>query len=228
MLLIPCAVLASLLPYGRSRNFGLFSIFLTPLVVVLIDLLARTGWTLATNRLIDTLLGCGIALIIGYAPWPMSWHAHLPGQFAAALDSVGLYAQRALLSSSPGRSRLRRRTHRALSDLGTEFQRTMAEPRSINRRAAVWWPALVGLENVMDTVTAMAVGTDLGESRPSPDGVRQLGAVLTEIARAVRAGQRPAVLPLPDEELLRPVTDAIREVQRGLAGQTASGRDRAT
>jgi uncharacterized membrane protein YccC len=227
LLLIPCAVLALLLPYGRSRNFGLFSIFLTPLVVVLIDLLAHTGWTLAINRLIDTLLGCGIALLIGYAPWPMSWHAHLPGQVAAAVDSVGVYAQRALLGSSPGRSRLRRQTHRALSDLGTEFQRTMAEPRSVSRRAAVWWPALVGLENVMDTVTAMAVRADLGEGRPSPDGVRQLGAALTELARAVRAGERPAALPLPDEELLRPVSDAIREVQRGLGSQAASGPDRA-
>ena len=228
LLLLPCAVLAALLPYGRSRNYGLFSIFLTPLVVVLIDLLARTGWTLATSRLIDTLLGCGIALIIGYAPWPMSWHAHLPGQFAAALDSVGLYAQRALLRSSPGRSRLRRQTYRALSDLGTEFQRTMAEPRSVSRRAAVWWPALVGLEDVMDTVTATAVRTDHGEGRPSPDGVQQLGAALTELARAVRAGERPAARPLPDEELLRPVSDAIREVQRGLAGQAASGPDRET
>jgi uncharacterized membrane protein YccC len=226
-LLIPCAVLAPLLPYGRSRNFGLFTIFLTPLVVVLIDLLAHTGWTLAVNRLFDTLLGCGIALLIGYAPWPMSWHAHLPGQFAAAVDSVGLYAQRALLGSSPGRSRLRRQTHRALLDLRTEFQRTMAEPRSVSRRAAVWWPALVGLENVMDTVTAMAVRADLGEGRPSPDGVQQLAGALTELARAVRAGERPTALPLPDEELLRPVSDAIREVQRAMGSQAASGPDRA-
>jgi len=225
-LLIPCAVLAPLLPYGRIRNFGLFSIFLTPLVVVLIDLLARTGWTLAENRLMDTLLGCAIALLVGYAPWPMSWHAHLPGQFATAIDSVGLYAQRALLTGSPGRSRLRRQTHRALSDLRTEFQRTMAEPPSVSRRAAIWWPALAGLENVMDKVTATAVGTDLGAGRPSPGGVGQLVAALAEVSRAVRAGQRPAVLPLPDEELLRPVADAVREVQRGLGGRVASGPDR--
>lgn len=225
-LLIPFVALALLLPYGRSRNFGLFSIFLTPLVVVLIDLLAHTGWTLAADRLIDTLLGCGIALLVGYAPWPMSWHAHLREQFATAVDRVGLYAQRALLSSSPERSRLRRQTYRALSDLRTEFQRTMAEPRSVSRRAVVWWPALVGLENVMDKVTATAVGTDLGGARPSPGGVQQLADALAEVSRAARAGDQPAVLPLPDEELLRPAADAVREVQRGLAGQASSGPDR--
>ena len=195
-------------------------------MVVLIDLLAHTGWTLATDRLIDTLLGCGIALLVGYAPWPMSWHAHLREQFAAAVDSVGLYAQRALLSGSSGRSRLRRRTHRALSDLRTEFQRTMAEPSPVSRRAVVWWPALVGLENVMDKVTATAVGADLGGVRPSPEAVRQLAAALAEVARAVRAGDRPAPLPLPDEEILRPIADTVREVRRGVASQAASGANR--
>jgi uncharacterized membrane protein YccC len=227
-LLIPFVALALLLPYGRSRNFGLFSIFLTPLVVVLIDLLVHTGWTLAADRLIDTLLGCGIALLVGYAPWPMSWHAHLREQFATAVDRVGLYAQRALLSSSPERSRLRRQTHRALSDLRTEFQRTMAEPRSVSRRAVALWPALVGLENVMDKVTATAVGTELGGARPSPEGVHQLADALAEVARAVRAGDQPALLPLPDEEVLRSAADAVREVQRGLAGPASSGPDRET
>ena len=47
LLLIPLAVFAGLLPYGRDRNWGLFSTFLTPLVVILIDLLQRTGWPLA-------------------------------------------------------------------------------------------------------------------------------------------------------------------------------------
>ncbi len=41
-LLIPFAVLAALLPYGPSRNYGLLATFLTPLVVLLIDLLSPT------------------------------------------------------------------------------------------------------------------------------------------------------------------------------------------
>src|SRR4029077_5652599 len=81
-LLIPFAVLAALLPYGRSRNYGLLATFLTPLVVVLIDLLAPAGWRPAEDRLIDTLIGCAIVLLVGFAPWPMSWYAHLPRQFA--------------------------------------------------------------------------------------------------------------------------------------------------
>ena len=86
-LLIPFGVLAALLPFGRSRNYGLLSTFLTPLVVVLIDLLGPAGWRLAEDRLIDTLIGCAIVLLIGFAPWPMTWYSHLPRQYAqTALD----------------------------------------------------------------------------------------------------------------------------------------------
>ena len=81
-LLIPAAVLAALVPYGRSLNYALLTTFLTPLVVLLIDILDRAGWHLAEARLIDTLLGCAIALVIGFAPWPGSWQAHLSDQFA--------------------------------------------------------------------------------------------------------------------------------------------------
>ena len=37
------AVLAAGQPYGRLRNFGLVATFMTPVVVLLIDLLAPSG-----------------------------------------------------------------------------------------------------------------------------------------------------------------------------------------
>src|SRR5258708_7020561 len=77
-LLLPFGVLAALLPYGKSRNFGLMSAFLTPLVVLFIDLLAAGGWRPAADRLLDTPLGCAVVLLVGYAPWPSSWQAAPP------------------------------------------------------------------------------------------------------------------------------------------------------
>ena len=101
-LLIPFAVLAALLPFGRSRNYGLLATFLTPLVVVLIDLLNPGGWRLAEDRLIDTLIGCAIVLLIGFAPWPMSWYSHLPPLYARAALDVCRYLQEALGGSGAG------------------------------------------------------------------------------------------------------------------------------
>jgi uncharacterized membrane protein YccC len=229
-LLIPLAVLAALLPYGRSRNYGLLATFLTPLVVVLIDLLSPAGWQLAEDRLIDTLIGCGIVLVLGFAPWPMSWYAHLPRQFAAATRDVCAYLQAALDSGPDGAgadgagpaelSRMRRSTYRALSDVRTEFQRTMSEPPSISRTATAWWPAVAALEQVMDTATATALAVQRGAQVP-PAGVEQLCAALRQIAEAASTGSAvPRPPELPEDETLKPVTEAVR----ALLGVLGSGQ----
>jgi uncharacterized membrane protein YccC len=219
-LLIPFAVLAALLPYGRSRNYGLLATFLTPLVVVLIDLLTPVGWRLAEDRLIDTLIGCLIVLLIGFAPWPMSWYAFLPQQYAQTALDVRRYLEEALGASSDGdgsggdapptRSRMRRSTYRALADLRTEFQRTMSEPPSISRRATAWWPAVVGLEQVMDAITSDAVAVSRGAT-VSPADVRILSDALRAVGEAASTGTAPTESPeWPDDETLRPVTEAVR------------------
>jgi hypothetical protein len=45
---VPFAVLVTLVPYGRARNYGLMTVFITPLAVVLIDLNQPAGWQSAT------------------------------------------------------------------------------------------------------------------------------------------------------------------------------------
>jgi uncharacterized membrane protein YccC len=236
-LLIPFAVLAGLLPYGRARNYGLMATFLTPLVVVLIDLLSPGGWRLAEDRLIDTLIGCAIVLLIGYAPWPTSWQAHLPRQLAVTVANVCSYMDEALLRPGQAgaaadvtelqrRSQMRQSTYRALADLRTEFQRAMSEPPSVSRRASAWLPALVALEQVMDAITSVALAIDPGVPSPggrggaSPPartvpaaGVRQLCAALRAVSQAVATGTAvPARPQLPDDETLEPVTEAVRSL----------------
>ena len=234
-LLIPLAVLAALLPYGRSRNYGLFATFLTPLVVVLIDLLAPAGWRLAEERLMDTLIGCAIVLLVGFAPWPMSWYAHLPRQFAQTVGDVREYMEEALrapeaddgadpgagseVTRPPARSRMRRSTYHALADLRTEFQRTMAEPPAISRRATAWWPAVVALEQVMDAVTSTALAVSHGTRVPS-SGVAMLSAALRTVSEAAEGGTGLGSVPeLPDDVTLKPVTEAVR----ALLGVLGSG-----
>jgi uncharacterized membrane protein YccC len=225
-LLLPFAVLAALLPYGRSRNYGLLAVFLTPLVVLLIDLLTRATWYLALDRLVDTLLGCAIALLVGYAPWPSSWHADLPRHFAASVYDVCWYIEAALCGADQPPQRWRGRTdvslarrqlYRALTDLRTEFDRSMAEPAAVSRQAAAWWPALVALNEVVDAVTAVAVAISHGAPAPNPRAAHQLTAALDAVADAVKAGTPPRPTDLPSDPSLKPVTDAVRAVLAILA-----------
>ena len=229
-LLLPFGVLAALLPYAKARSFGLVAVFLTPLVVLLIDLLDTAGWHLAEARLIDTVLACAVVLLVGYAPWPTAWQAHLPGQFADTVRAVCRYMDEALVTAPPRRpgggtsgtaaggppaqrSRLRRRAHRALSNLSAEFQRTMSEPAAVSRRASAWWPAVVGLDDVMDAVTVTVVAIGRGAEAPSPAAVHQLTGALRAVADAIESGTSPrAVTPLPTDPQLEAVTAAVRSV----------------
>ena len=233
-LLIPFGVLAALLPYGRNRNYGLLATFLTPLVVVLIDLLNPGSWQLAGARLVDTLIGCGIVLVLGFAPWPMSWYAHVPGKFGQAALDVCEYMNEALASPpGPGpdaapvaaaQERRLRSTYRALGELRAEFQRTMSEPPSTSRGATAWWPALVGLEQVLDAVTAVSVEVRRGAGVPSA-GVAQLCAALRAISEAVSGGTPlPAAVELPEDEALKPITEAVRALLGVLASGDRQGR----
>jgi uncharacterized membrane protein YccC len=233
-LLLPFGVLAALLPYARARNFGLVATFLTPLVVLLIDLLDQGGWHLAEARLVDTVIASLIVLAFGYAPWPSAWQAHLPGQFAETLRTVCAYMDEALVTTpaariaatgsarsprgapgeAPGlRSRLRRGAYQSLSNLRAEFQRMMSEPPAVSRRATAWWPAVVGLEEVMDTVTATVVAIGLGAPVPSAASVHALTGTLRAVADAIETRTPPRLVnPLPADPELEAVTASVRSV----------------
>ena len=94
----------------------------------------------------------------------------------------------------------------------------MSEPRAVSRYASAWWPAVVGLEEVIDAVTATAVEISRGAPAPSPDAVHQLTAVLDAVADAIDAGvPPPRAAELPADEALKPVIHAARPVLELLA-----------
>jgi uncharacterized membrane protein YccC len=185
-------------------------------------------------RLVDTVLASAIVLLIGYAPWPSAWQAHLPGQFAASLRAVCAYADQALVEmpaariastgtarnparppgEAPGlRGRLRRQAYQSLSNLRAEFQRMMSEPPAVSRRATAWWPAVVGLEEVMDTVTSTVVAIGRGAPVPSAASVHALTGTLRAVADAIETDTPPQLAgPLPADPALDAVTASVRAV----------------
>jgi hypothetical protein len=106
----------------------------------------------------------------------------------------------------------RRKAYRALGDLHGEYQRAMSEPAAVSRRASAWWPAIVALDEVADAATATGVAIRRGGAAPSPDAVHQLTAALYAVADAIDADVPPRAGELPDDEALKPVTDAVRHV----------------
>ncbi|MFF5210269.1 FUSC family protein [Streptosporangium sp. NPDC000396] len=69
-LLVPIvAALAALRPLLRARNYALYATAMTPLVVLLMDGGQGTPPSTIAYRVVDTVLGCAIAIGAGYLPW---------------------------------------------------------------------------------------------------------------------------------------------------------------
>ncbi|MFJ2033850.1 FUSC family protein [Streptosporangium sp. NPDC087985] len=232
-LLVPLAVLAALLPYGRQRNWGLLSTFQAPLVLLLVDLLTRSGPKLAEIRLVDTIAGCVIVLLLGYLPWPASWEAPVGPRFADAVSATAHYLRHAFDPGAGRRALLRRRAYDALADLRTVFQRAVTEPPAVSRRITTWLPAMTALEQVADAIAMTVARTEHGAPPPSDEGIQALATSLEDLAADVRAGRTPGKFESADEQALEQVNSAVQGLYDTVSGEHpdlggAGGRGGAT
>jgi hypothetical protein len=69
------AALAGVLPWAMQRSYWLQAVFLTPLILMLVDVIipGTHDVDFALQRLIDTVIGCAIVLLVGYLPWRRSF-----------------------------------------------------------------------------------------------------------------------------------------------------------
>lgn len=64
-------ICAFMMTYYVVRNYGTAAFFITVMVIALFHLLEPVTWTLGGIRVLNTLAGCGFALLGGYAFWPL-------------------------------------------------------------------------------------------------------------------------------------------------------------
>jgi uncharacterized membrane protein YccC len=219
------AAVAFLLPITQVRQFGMFSTTLTPLVIILLELGHTAGWDLPVARALDTLAGCLVVLVFGYLLWPGARsRPRIGGRLADAADRVAEYADLALRAGTEHRNAVRRRTYRQLTDLRTEFQRTLVEPSVTGRLATAWYPAIIGLERLTGSITGIAVGLGKGDPAPPDPDVDRIVAALHDVAAAVRAGEAPPDPPDVAAEQLATAMAHLRGVVSALRGPDLTDR----
>ncbi|MER7837333.1 FUSC family protein [Streptomyces sp. NPDC096040] len=184
-------ILAPLIPALTPRGYGFQTAAVTPVILLLSDVLNHQGTGLLLPRLLDSLMGCGIALIAGYLLWPESWHTRVGDRLANAVADTADYVDLAFREGADpaARARMRRRLYRDLSTIRTEFQRALTEPPPTGRRAAAWWPLVVAVERIVDATTAARVRVRHGAPHPAPAEVDQIALQLRELAEGVREAE---------------------------------------
>ncbi|SFO25998.1 Uncharacterized membrane protein YccC [Geodermatophilus obscurus] len=220
---VAMAVGAGLLPWARGANFGLFSVFQTPVIILLLDLAVPGGPGLVGARLVDTLIGCAIVLVAGYLIWPQTWRAPLDEALRAATLALDDFVGAAFTGDPTTRRRARRRAYRALTEVQTQLQRRLAEPPPISSRASAWWPVIVQLERTADAVTEAVIAVGQGGRTPDPAQVAVLRRALRELEDDVRAHRPPDDAEIDADGVLAPVAREV-DAARRLVRDAAPGR----
>ncbi|WP_030805745.1 FUSC family protein [Streptomyces sp. NRRL F-2799] len=208
-------LLAPLVPALTPRGYGFQTAAITPVILLLSDILNHQGTGLLLPRLLDSLMGCGIALVAGYLLWPESWHTRVGDRLADAVEDTAAYVETAFgAETDPARrTRMRRRLYRDLSTIRTEFQRALTEPPPTGRRAAAWWPLVVAVERIVDATTAARVRVHHGAPPPSSAEVHQVVRQLGELAEGVREAEILTAFPThltgPAGSVLEPVRQEV-------------------
>ncbi|MEU9045015.1 MULTISPECIES: FUSC family protein [unclassified Kitasatospora] len=191
------AALATLIPALSAKGYAFQTAAITPVILLLSDLLNHQGFHLVLPRLYDSLIGCGITLLAGYLLWPESWHTRIGDRLAEAVQDTASYVSLAFTTGpggdEPARARYRRRLYRDLSAVRSEFQRALTEPPPVGARAEAWWPVVIAVERIVDATTATRVRIEHGAPVPTAAEVGAVTRELADLAEALRTGR-----PLPE------------------------------
>ncbi|MGW0559833.1 FUSC family protein [Streptomyces sp. NPDC003016] len=210
-------VLAALIPVFTAKGYAFQTAAITPVILLLSDVLNHQGFGLVLPRLYDSLLGCAISLLAGYLLWPESWSTRVGARLADTVADTAGYVECAFgppsFQGERLRQRLRRRLYRDLSVVRSEFQRALTEPPPTGARAAAWWPLVVATERIVDATTAARVRVNHGAQPPGESEVAEVARELRELAEGLRASDTLVEvrtdLPGDDESVLAPLRQEV-------------------
>ncbi|MGV9968421.1 FUSC family protein [Streptomyces olivaceus] len=185
--------LAGLVPALSPRGYAHQTAAITPLILLLSDMLSHLGPAAVLPRILDSAIGSTVVLIAGFALWPETWRPRTGRRIADTLDDLADYLRDAGAAALPpgDLSQLRRRLYRDLSAVRTELQRATAEPPPIRARVVAWLALLSAVERVVDATTAARVRIAAHPAQP-PSHTGVLADRLRRLAQALR---QPASLP---------------------------------
>lgn len=120
----------------QRKNYGISVLFMTPYVLVLFDFLGMGGLSLARERIYDTLIGSGIALLGSYSLFPNWEHKNLKEEMINTLKANKNYFEQVIHLYFEKEKNVtaykvaRKELYVATANLSSLFQRMFSEPKS--------------------------------------------------------------------------------------------------
>lgn len=191
------ALCVALLPYATAAHYGLTTVAMTPMALLLLQLGGQSSAAEFRPRVLDTALASAIVLLLGYLLWPERPRHRIEPRVVDAATTLRSYLD-AVTTAGRAEVWLRRTAYRSLADARLEVQQGLAEPPPTGRLAEQWLPATAALERLGGAVAAYAAQLRYGGRVPDPaevDRVRRALDDLTAAAREHRPPTGPAARP---------------------------------
>jgi uncharacterized membrane protein YccC len=188
------AVCGALIPVA-TRHFAAQTAVVTVLVLALVMVGGEPQ--AARGRIGETLLACGIVLLVGHLPWPVRRGGRVQDRLSAARESAHAYLRHVLSGAGESGSEsgsvafehrvarwaLRREAYRTLAEARAAIDVAAAELPTLARHSAGSEQVAATLERLVDTTTACAVHVDDTGHLPRRHAER-IGALLAELTAA--------------------------------------------
>lgn len=196
-------------------NYGAYAVFGTPAFVLLAE--ASIGdWHLAGLRIVNTLIGGGLALAGAELLWPGEERNRLPELVASAIRANAALLARAVHLVGSGQGDVgslrdaRREVANAALNAEDSFQRLMSEHRGAPDEMEPIMATLVYVRRLAASTAALAVSPPVSPvAQPAMASFgRAADAILTDLAEATKAGREPAPFPPMGSVLLPDATTA--------------------
>ncbi|WP_433275583.1 FUSC family protein [Pseudonocardia xinjiangensis] len=186
------AVLSAGIPYTVRRNYGMFSTLVTPIVLLLLDFGGPAGLGIVVQRLVNTVLGCAVVLVLGYLAWPGTWRPQTPARLAACADGLARFLRLGFREPQDAAQieAARRTMYQLVEQLRTSLRFSQFEPGPIGRSVAGWSQLIGDMEDAADTATRLVVL----RRYPAPGStlvVEPAAAEFEELARRLRDDAQP-------------------------------------
>jgi uncharacterized membrane protein YccC len=207
------AVLAFFAFSVRPLNFAVFTIALTPLFMVIVNLLDEGDWQVSLLRIGYTVMGGIICLAGGYVLLPDWERTRLPALIAKAIRAnlsyfqrvMDLYIQRSEISADIDRAHRVAELENANASAAT--QRLLAEPLHQRGDAESWITLVVYLRGLTNSTTTLAEhAREISGARALPGLVEVAAAIaraLEDLAEMIEKGRQLSTPFQLDKEFTR-------------------------
>ncbi|MFE4516868.1 FUSC family protein [Kitasatospora sp. NPDC056783] len=192
------ALCVALLPYATAAHYGLNTVVMTPMALILLQLGGQSGAAEFRPRLLDSVLASAIVLLFGYLLWPERPRHRIEPRLVAATTALRAYLDAVVADATPRSTSPGDPTPRDPGGENVTSEDTTAEGATPEPGTAQVWLRRTAYRSLADARQEVRQGL----SEPPPTGrlaelwlpataaLERLGGAVAAFAAQIRYGGR--------------------------------------